>query len=316
MSKLLFDEHPLVILPELAVRIGLNEAIVLQQIHFWLQKSDHLIGGVKWVYNTVEEWSEQFPFFSPSTVRRTLGKLESEGYVITGNHNRLKMDKTKWYSINYAVIESMQESPIVKSDSPSAQIEQMESPKVSSSTAQNEQMQSPKLSKAIPETTQKLTQENTTTTTPIDGGGVGGAKIKDIGEISWYIRAQWGSQGNIGYDKFTGPGGLNEVAKEIGLDELQKCIEIVGEATPEKRSVRYLKGVIAKRAAERVSKSMQETAAAVSNTSGMIHFECSTCGREAQIQVAELVKHRGKTFGCEGCETRHSVDKYLGEVAA
>jgi DNA-binding PadR family transcriptional regulator/predicted RNA-binding Zn-ribbon protein involved in translation (DUF1610 family) len=313
MSKLLFDEHPLVILPELAVRIGLNEAIVLQQIHYWIQKSDHLVGGVKWVYNTVEEWSKQFPFFSPSTVRRTLEKLELEGYVITGNHNRLKMDKTKWYSINYAVIESMQESPIVKSDSPSAQIEQMESPKVSSSTAQIEQMQSPKLSKAIPETTQKLSQENTTTTTACGDGGESVTKLTDIGQISWFLRAQWGAQGNIGYAVQTE---LMMIAREIGLDEMDACIKIVANAPSKDQSVRYLKGVIAKRAAERVSKSMQETAATVSNTSGMIHFSCSTCGREAQIQVAELVKHRGKTFGCEGCETRHSVDKYLGEVAA
>ena len=33
----LFDEHPLVIDVKLAQIIGLNEAIVLQQVNYWLQ---------------------------------------------------------------------------------------------------------------------------------------------------------------------------------------------------------------------------------------------------------------------------------------
>lgn len=38
MSKLLLDDEPLVILPKLAAAIGLNEAIILQQLHYWLEK--------------------------------------------------------------------------------------------------------------------------------------------------------------------------------------------------------------------------------------------------------------------------------------
>ena len=38
MSKLLINEHPLQVLPSLATKIGLNEAIVLQQIHYWKKK--------------------------------------------------------------------------------------------------------------------------------------------------------------------------------------------------------------------------------------------------------------------------------------
>ena len=36
--SLLISEPPLQVLPSLAVKIGLNEAIVLQQIHYWLLK--------------------------------------------------------------------------------------------------------------------------------------------------------------------------------------------------------------------------------------------------------------------------------------
>ncbi|MDW9215749.1 hypothetical protein SE957_24245 [Escherichia coli] len=35
--SLLFAERPLVINTQLAMKIGLNEAIVLQQLHYWLR---------------------------------------------------------------------------------------------------------------------------------------------------------------------------------------------------------------------------------------------------------------------------------------
>ncbi|QHT59345.1 hypothetical protein GXP70_04750 [Paenibacillus lycopersici] len=100
-NKLLLDEHPLLILPALAVLIGLNESIVLQQMHYWLQKSMHKRDNRMWVYNTYEEWQKQFSFWSISTIRRIIGNLEKAGIVITGNYNQLKIDNTKWYSIDY-----------------------------------------------------------------------------------------------------------------------------------------------------------------------------------------------------------------------
>lgn len=308
MSKLLFDDHPLVILPELAVRIGLNEAIVLQQIHYWLQKSDHVIDSRKWVYNSVEEWSKQFPFFSPSTVRRTLDKLTESGYLITGCYNKLRMDKTKWYAIDYERLESEQKTPFVNIDNPSAQIEQMESPTLSKRLDQVDQMQQPKLSEAIPETTQKLQQE-TTTTKNSDGGGKTELKIKNAGDISWFVRSQWGMQGHIGGDKIPE---LIAIMKEIGPEEMQKCIELVGEATPDKRSLRYLKGTIANRAAERVKAS--QPAPVKQGDLGHIEFVCDTCGTVSMLQVASLMKHKGGSFGCSGCDTKYSIDEQLEKI--
>ena len=51
MSKMIIDDRPLMVLPKLATAIGLNEAIVLQQIHYWLNtfkdasKKDHYHNG-------------------------------------------------------------------------------------------------------------------------------------------------------------------------------------------------------------------------------------------------------------------------------
>jgi hypothetical protein len=313
MSKLLFNEHPLVILPELAVRIGLNEAIVLQQIHYWLQKSEHLIESRAWVYNSVEEWAKQFPFFSPSTVRRTLEKLTADGYLITGCFNKMRMDKTKWYTIDYERLESDQNLPFVNSADRSAQIEQMDQPTLSSPSVQTEQMDSSNLSKPIPETTQKLQQETTTTTNTAGGDdGQKELKLKNVGDLPWFIRSQWGAQGNIGYDKFTGPDGLNAIATSIGLEEMQKCIELVGEVTPDKRCIRYLKGTIANRAKERAEAS--QPAPSKQGDLGHIEFVCDTCSTQSMLRIVDLQKNRGRTFGCPGCDTKYSVDKYLEGV--
>src|SRR3954452_7320658 len=96
MSKLLIHDKPIMILPSLAQKIGLNEAVVLQQIHYWLVSSQHEKEGRKWVYNTYKEWQRQMPFWSESTIKRTIKSLEDQGYLLSENFNRMKMDKTKW----------------------------------------------------------------------------------------------------------------------------------------------------------------------------------------------------------------------------
>lgn len=107
MSNLLLDERPIMVLPKLACEIGLNEAIILQQIHYWLQKSKNIEAGHKWIYNTYNAWQKQFPFWSIPTIRRTITSLEKQGVIVTGNFNKAGFDKTKWYRIDYQKIESM-----------------------------------------------------------------------------------------------------------------------------------------------------------------------------------------------------------------
>ncbi|MEK6453141.1 DnaD domain-containing protein [Caldifermentibacillus hisashii] len=107
MSNLLINESPILVLPTLAKKIGLNQALFIQQLHYWLADSKHTYDGYQWVYNTYEDWHRQFPFWSTSTIRRIIGKLEREGLIVSGNYNRFKMDKTKWYRINYEYLESL-----------------------------------------------------------------------------------------------------------------------------------------------------------------------------------------------------------------
>lgn len=131
MNNLLIEEYPLVIIPSLAEKIGLNEAILLQQIHFWLNKKKHKKEGRYWVYNTYKEWAKQFPFWSESTIRRTVNSLEKQKLLIVGNFNKLKIDNTKWYTIDYEEVNRM--------NRPSVQNEQTDCSKWTDGTVQNEQ---------------------------------------------------------------------------------------------------------------------------------------------------------------------------------
>jgi hypothetical protein len=112
MSNLLIKDKPLLVLPVLACECGLNEAIFLQQLHYWLERSENMRDGHKWVYNSYEDWRKQFPFWSVSTMKRIIWKLEKEGYIISSNYNRLKIDHTKWYRINYDALAHLSGSSI------------------------------------------------------------------------------------------------------------------------------------------------------------------------------------------------------------
>lgn len=112
MNKLLIDDQPLQVLPQLAVKIGLNEAIVLQQIHYWLRTyekaktQEYNRDGRWWVRNNFEDWKRSnFPFWDVRTIRRIVKKLRDGGYITaTDRYNKSREDRTHWYSINYETL--------------------------------------------------------------------------------------------------------------------------------------------------------------------------------------------------------------------
>lgn len=141
MNKLLFDEQPLVLSRGLANAIGLNEAIVLQQIHYWLEinrkAGNNFRDGKFWTYNSMKNWHEkEFSFWSMNTVQRVFASLEKKGFLISGNYNKKSFDQTKWYSIDYDALEALI-SPIT--------------PKWGNASHQDGAMQSTNLGQTIPE---------------------------------------------------------------------------------------------------------------------------------------------------------------------
>jgi hypothetical protein len=109
-SNLLISEPPLQVLPSLAKAIGLNEAIVVQQLHYWLinPKAGVERNGIKWIYNTYEEWQEQnFPFWSTKTIQRVFTSLENAGYVIAEQLDADKWERRKFYTLDYDKLSSL-----------------------------------------------------------------------------------------------------------------------------------------------------------------------------------------------------------------
>lgn len=111
MSNLLISEPPLQVLPSLAIALNsVDKAIILQQIHYWVDRSNNVRDGYRWVYNSISEWHKQFPWLAEKTVQRYLKDLEDRGLLITGNYNKAKFDRTKWYRIDYDALDNLDES--------------------------------------------------------------------------------------------------------------------------------------------------------------------------------------------------------------
>lgn len=87
----------------LAQRLGLVQAILLENIYFWVSKNElnekNIFDGRGWTYNSVRAFSEQFPYLTEKQVRVALEKMEQDGIILSGNYNKSKYDRTKWYSI-------------------------------------------------------------------------------------------------------------------------------------------------------------------------------------------------------------------------
>lgn len=67
--------------PAEALEMSLPEAIILQQIRFWLE-GDAKYPPKRWVYNSYPQWQAQFPFWSVKTIQRALDSLVERGVVI------------------------------------------------------------------------------------------------------------------------------------------------------------------------------------------------------------------------------------------
>ncbi|MDP9374527.1 MAG: replication protein, partial [Chloroflexota bacterium] len=106
-SQLLLDEEPLLVLPRLVSIVGLNEAIVLQQVRYWLgdKRAPRVCDGRRWAVFTHEEWQRRnFPFWSFGTVERVFRNLERAGFLRSANYNQNRRNHMKWYTIDFDLV--------------------------------------------------------------------------------------------------------------------------------------------------------------------------------------------------------------------
>ena len=117
----------LLLYPELAAEIGVNEAIILAQLHYWIEKNKenhvNFRDGRTWVFQTYKEWNEQFIFWCEKTIKRLFLRLEKKGYIASSNYNKIGYDKTKWYTINYENLpfDLRTNSPAMQTDVPNGE---------------------------------------------------------------------------------------------------------------------------------------------------------------------------------------------------
>lgn len=100
-----------VIKTSVAMEVGTNAAILLQNIHYWVEKNKanniNLHDGKYWTYNSIKAFSALFPFLTPKIVRTALKKLKTDGWILTGNYNKQGTDKTCWYTLTEKAISLM-----------------------------------------------------------------------------------------------------------------------------------------------------------------------------------------------------------------
>jgi hypothetical protein len=98
-----------------ATEHGFVESIVLNQMLYWVERSQHIIDGVPWVYNTIAQWHEQIPFFSARSIRRAIRHLEQLGFIRSERKDAHWWNQRKWYSVNRKALK-----PYISSKRPKA----------------------------------------------------------------------------------------------------------------------------------------------------------------------------------------------------
>ena len=179
-SSLLIDEPPMLMLPSLAKALkSADKAIMVQQIHYWLQikrkandaRAFH--DGRWWVFNSIQQWHDQFIWMSERTIRRNLDELSKMGIIIVSRFNNKAFDRTKWYTLDYDLLDQLAQGPKkpqADAFSDSGQSNRPTWPQQPSNMAPTSvqvdlnnrpgwTQQPAKVTKAIPETTSKTTSE-------------------------------------------------------------------------------------------------------------------------------------------------------------
>lgn len=122
-STLLFDEPPIAFSPTLARCLGLHEAILLQQIHYWLQHKlrdparyhDYFIQNKYWVKWNMQEMMERVPLGkSADPYKRTIKALREQSILLVEQHWKSRYINTNFYSIHYQNLESRVELELLR----------------------------------------------------------------------------------------------------------------------------------------------------------------------------------------------------------
>lgn len=142
---------------DIACEIGVNEAIFLNNMYFWLKKNIangiNFHDGKYWTYNSMVAYTRFFPFWSERQISYIIKKLIDSGYLIAGNYSKNKMDRSKWYSLTdkgWSLFEKNHQNIAPDSEAKNEELEKQNCSnafdKIVKSTEQNSSFHSTKLS--------------------------------------------------------------------------------------------------------------------------------------------------------------------------
>lgn len=220
-SRLLLDEKPMMVIPSLAKILGLNEAIILQQTHYWLTgEKSHLRDGHLWIYNTLTTWQENFPWWSESTIKRALNSLRDRGLLIVANYNEEAFNKRLWYRIDYDVMNALDED----TDSSNDPIDQV---KMTQREGQNDQAEESKL-------TMSSIYTETTYTETTTKRGKGKAKTQESAPAlppsfaSATLQGQEEEEEDTGLEKTEEIAAMPNIFDELGQEQTPVITQVGG----------------------------------------------------------------------------------------
>ena len=88
--------------PEIAKKVGVNAAVIYQNIVWWTQKNaankQNVRDGHVWTYNSRTAFGRLFPYLTQSQIKTAISKLVDTGLLLKGEYNVANYDKTNWYS--------------------------------------------------------------------------------------------------------------------------------------------------------------------------------------------------------------------------
>ena len=129
---------------EVAKEVGVNAAIILDKFTWWIRQNEangrNFCDGRYWTYNSTKALTSMFPFFNAKQIGHILKKLINDGYLMTGNYNKIAFDRTLWYALTEKGERLMKNK-------------EMDFPKMGNEISQKWEMRFPKNGKPIPVST-------------------------------------------------------------------------------------------------------------------------------------------------------------------
>ena len=94
---------------DVAKEVGVNAAILLENIYFWVRKNEvsgeHIHDGKAWTHTTRKVWAELFPYMTENQIQTATRKLKDSGLVEVDHHSENPFDRGNWYTVTDKTIE-------------------------------------------------------------------------------------------------------------------------------------------------------------------------------------------------------------------